>query len=121
MPNTDFIYEAQEEESFEILDKTNMKSMVAGPSVDEIFKGRLSEVGLDLLNRMLRFNPNERISVEDALAHEFFAGLHNEEDEPTCDIIDQFDFDFEVYDLEKSELKQLIYEEIMLYHDEEQV
>ncbi len=29
-----------------------------------------------------------------------------------------FDFDFEIYSLKKEDYKDLIYEEIMLYHDE---
>ena len=29
-----------------------------------------------------------------------------------------FDFDFELYNLKKEEYKDLIFEEIMLYHDE---
>lgn len=32
-----------------------------------------------------------------------------------------FDFDFEVYSLKKEDYKDLIYEEIMLYHDENSV
>lgn len=32
----------------------------------------LSQSGLDLLNRMLTFDPNRRISATDALNHEFF-------------------------------------------------
>ncbi len=30
-----------------------------------------------------------------------------------------FDFDFEIYHLKSEDYRQLIYEEIMLYHDEE--
>lgn len=32
-----------------------------------------------------------------------------------------FDFDFEIYSLKKEDYKDLIYDEIMLYHDEEYV
>ena len=32
-----------------------------------------------------------------------------------------FDFDFEIYSLKKEDYKDLIYDEIMLYHDEEAV
>ena len=32
-----------------------------------------------------------------------------------------FDFDFELYSLKKEDYKDLIFEEIMLYHDEESV
>lgn len=45
--------------------------------------------------------------------------LHFPDDEPTCDPVSAFDFDFELYSLKKEDYKDLIYEEIMLYHDEE--
>lgn len=32
------------------------------------------EIGLDLLEKMLTFNPNNRITVEESLAHPFFEG-----------------------------------------------
>jgi len=47
--------------------------------------------------------------------------LHFEEDEPTGDPVSRFDFDFELYSLKTPEYKELIYEEIQLYHDEEMV
>ena len=34
------------------------------------------------------------------------------------DPVSPFDFDFELYSLKKEDYKDLIYEEIMLYHDE---
>jgi hypothetical protein len=46
------------------------------------------------------------------------AELHCEEDEPTGEPVSRFDFDFEFYSLQASEYKELIYEEIMLYHEE---
>lgn len=36
---------------------------------------------LDLLERMLAFNPAKRITVEDALAHPYLAFFHDPEDE----------------------------------------
>lgn len=36
-------------------------------------------------------------------------------------MVSAFDFDFEVYRLKKEDFKDLIYEEIMLYHDEDSV
>lgn len=65
---------------------------------------------------MLVFNPAERISVDDAIAHEFFEDLHFEEDEPITSYVSPFDFDFEKYDLTIEQTKEEIYEEIMLYH-----
>jgi len=43
--------------------------------------------------------------------------LHFPDDEPTCEPVSAFDFDFEIYSLKKEDYKELIYEEIMLYHD----
>jgi serine/threonine protein kinase len=41
-------------------------------------------VGLDLLGKMLIFNPSKRITAEEALEHPYFASLHSPEDEPVC-------------------------------------
>lgn len=46
------------------------------------------------------------------------AGLHEDEDEPTTECVSAFDFDFEIFKLRKEDYKDLIYEEIMLYHDD---
>lgn len=37
----------------------------------------MDEQGLDLLKKMLIFNPKNRITVEDALAHPYFKDFHN--------------------------------------------
>lgn len=37
---------------------------------------------LDLLQKMLTFNPNTRYTIEQCLAHPYFEQLHNAEDEP---------------------------------------
>lgn len=39
---------------------------------------------VDLLEKLLRFNPDKRITAEDSLAHEYVAQFHNEDDEPSC-------------------------------------
>jgi len=64
VPNIDFIIEAKEEESLEILEKTDHKTLKPGKSIEEIFKGKLNPLGIDLLSKMLKFNPSERITVE---------------------------------------------------------
>lgn len=38
---------------------------------------------LDLLSRLLVFNPDKRLSVEDAIRHPYLAAFHNAADEPT--------------------------------------
>ena len=39
---------------------------------------------LDLLERMLTFNPNNRITVEDALAHPYLEQYYDPNDEPVA-------------------------------------
>jgi len=39
---------------------------------------------LDLLQRMLQFNPAKRMSVMEALNHPFVSGFHDPDTEPTC-------------------------------------
>jgi len=39
---------------------------------------------LDLLRKMLAFHPNERLTIEEALAHPFMETLHNPQDEPAA-------------------------------------
>lgn len=41
------------------------------------------------------------------------------EDEPTTELVSAFDFDFEKYSLSKEDFKDLIFEEIMLYHSDD--
>jgi len=65
------------------------------------------------------FEPTKRITVEEALKHPYLANLHLEEDEPIREPMDQLDFEFEQYNLTMQQLKDLLYEEILLYHDKE--
>ena len=75
-----------------------------------------NEKALDLLDKMLEFNPAKRITVEDALKHPYMADLHNPDDEPTC--AEEFDFDFEKADLTKEMIQELIYNEMCVFHEE---
>ncbi|KAK9765492.1 mitogen activated protein kinase [Basidiobolus ranarum] len=70
---------------------------------------------IDMLERLLTFNPARRINVEEALRHPYLEQYHDPEDEPTCPSIDEQFFDFDNYkeQLTKEQLKEFIYEEIM--------
>jgi len=39
---------------------------------------------MDLLKKMLTFNPSKRITIEQALKHPYLKDFHNPDDEPKC-------------------------------------
>lgn len=65
-----------------------------------------SPLALDLLTRMLEFNPDKRITVQEALEHPFLATYHDPNEELECDRI--FSCDFENFELTKEIFKELI-------------
>ena len=76
---------------------------------------KTSDLALDLLEKLLAFNPVKRITVEEALKHPYLEPYHDPDDEPTADPIPEefFDFDRNKEQLSKEELKALIWNEIM--------
>ena len=64
---------------------------------------------LDLLEKMLTFNPHKRIVVEEALAHPYLEQYYDPADEPVAE--EPFRFEMELDDLPKEKLKELIFEE----------
>lgn len=69
---------------------------------------------LDLLDKMLTFNPNKRITVEEALAHPYLEQYYDPNDEPICE--NPFTIEMEFDDLPKEVLKQKIFEEAENLH-----
>lgn len=64
---------------------------------------------LDLLDRMLAFDPSSRITVEQALEHPYLQIWHDASDEPDCPAT--FNFDFEVVD-DVDEMRRMILNEV---------
>ncbi|KFK42540.1 hypothetical protein AALP_AA1G007800 [Arabis alpina] len=64
---------------------------------------------IDLLQKMLVFDPNKRITVDEALSHPYLAPLHNCNNESVC--VRPFGFDFEQPSLTEGNIKELIYRE----------
>lgn len=94
---------------------------------------------LDLLDKMLTFNPNKRIVVEDALAHPYLEQYYDPADEVSFHFAtrsrlwmlictykfqpvaeEPFKFDMELDDLPKEVLKQYIFEETLLFQKNHQ-
>lgn len=64
---------------------------------------------LDLLDKMLAFDPSSRISVETALEHPYLHIWHDASDEPGCPTT--FNFDFEVVE-DVGEMRKMILDEV---------
>ncbi|EUC36207.1 hypothetical protein COCCADRAFT_34362 [Bipolaris zeicola 26-R-13] len=77
-------------------------------SFQSLFKNANPDA-LDLLDRMLAFDPSSRISVEEALEHRYLQIWHDASDEPSCPTT--FDFQFEVVE-EIPEMKKMILDEV---------
>ena len=83
----------------------------------QVFRGKEYEDDeLDLIEKMLTWNPDKRITVEQALEHPFMAKLHDPTDEPVTFPLDDFEFDRE--DVKLRELKNRLWEEVLKYHPE---
>lgn len=70
---------------------------------------RANPDALDLLDRMLAFDPSQRISVEEALEHRYLSIWHDASDEPACPTT--FDFGFETVE-EVPDMRMMILEEV---------
>lgn len=75
---------------------------------------KANPVALDLLNKMLVFNPNKRSTVAECLTHPYFQGLHCSEEEPVSQA--PFDWSFDDFTPTKPGLQSMIYEESLRFH-----
>lgn len=69
---------------------------------------------IDLIDKMLVFDPAARISVEQALNHPYLASLHDINDEPVC--LQRFNFDFEQSSFSEEHIKELIWAEALSFN-----
>lgn len=68
-----------------------------------------------MLDQLLIFNPNRRITVEDALKHPYLAQYYDPTDEPTAPHPFTVDMDFD--DSPLPQLKQMIFQETELINE----
>lgn len=86
-----------------------------GKAFEVIFR-ESNPQAVDLIKKLLVFNPEKRFTVEQALSHPYLSALHFTDDEPSCPEVSMFDFEFERLQLSMKDFKDLIYEEILLHH-----
>ena len=69
------------------------------------------ESALDLLEKMLVFDPRKRINASECLSHEYVAPYHDPTDEPVA--AEKFDWSFNDADLPVDTWKVMMYAEIL--------
>lgn len=70
---------------------------------------------IDLLSKMLVFDPKKRITAAQALEHPYLAPYHDSEDEPVAE--ERFDWSFNDADLPVETWKIMMYSEILDFHE----
>jgi mitogen-activated protein kinase 1/3/mitogen-activated protein kinase 6 len=95
------------EESKKLI-KNLPKNKKNGKDFNKLFSFANTEA-IDLLKKLLTFDPDKRINVTDALAHPYLKDLHLEDDEPTREPVDYLDFEFEDHNLTTQQLKGTLY------------
>ncbi|KAG0672744.1 MAPK protein hog1 [Pichia californica] len=70
---------------------------------------------VDLLSKMLVFDPRKRITASEALSHPYLSPYHDPTDEPIAD--EKFDWSFNNADLPVENWKIMMYSEILDFHE----
>ena len=81
----------------------------------EVFP-QASPAALDLLSKMLVFNPSKRCTMEEALNSEYMAALHQNRELPKEE--EHFSFGFDRADISQDQLRGLIWREMAAFHPE---
>lgn len=74
----------------------------------ELMPVETDEYAIDLLSKMLVFDPDKRITAAEALKHPYFEEFHNDDDEPSCNHYLELDESLN----DKETFKKMIYSEI---------
>ena len=91
--------------SFVPIERVNLAEKYPGASEDAV----------DLLDKMLQFNPYFRISVDEAIEHPFFTKVRKQHKEQESDI--KIELEFENETLDKERLRALFLETILEFRE----
>jgi serine/threonine protein kinase len=83
------------------------------PAFASFFPTGTNPLALDLLTKLLQFSPDDRIGVEEAVAHPYLKDFHGHMSEPTCPYV--FDFDFERQDMHEAEVRRQMFAEVNIF------
>ena len=111
MEDLDFIKKKEAKEFFlKLVKRTKLTWSSLFPNANPI--------ALDLLEKMLTFNPKKRYTVDQCISHPYFEGLHDPEQEPITTA--PFDWTFDAVELTKENLQSMVYDESLYFHDEDE-
>ena len=74
----------------------------------QLLERELNYLAIDLLERMLVFDPRKRVKAGEALAHEYLSPYHDPTDEPVAE--EKFDWSFNDADLPVDTWKIMMYD-----------
>jgi len=94
---------------------------VTSKAIEEFSDAKIDPKALDLLSRLLDYDPRTRITAAEALAHPFLESLHDPNDEPEGAPLSPFDFEFEKFNLDLPVLRDLLLDEVILSQSERAV
>lgn len=76
----------------------------------------IPQEALGLMALMLRWDPDTRIPVHEAIQHSYLGELHVAEDEPVSEPLDASDFEFERRKVTSDALREELFHEMLFYH-----
>jgi serine/threonine protein kinase len=98
------------QEEIEKIPKEKIKKIIKNlpkkdpKNLEDLFPGA-NPLAIDLMKKMLVFEADKRITVFEALEHEYLKQLHDPTDEPEGKPVDKREFEFENYSLNREQLK----------------
>lgn len=94
-----------------------MRSLPQRPMVNwsELLRGATAEE-VDLIKKMLTWDPTRRITAEEAIEHPYFKQLHDPMDEPITFPVDPYEF--ERSSVTMHEMRKYLWNEVQRFHGE---
>ncbi|GJU45978.1 mitogen-activated protein kinase homolog NTF3-like protein [Tanacetum coccineum] len=111
---------SQMENDIEFIDNQKARKYITslpfsqGTPISELYP-EAQPLAIDLLQKMLVFDPSKRISVDDALHHPYMSTLYSSDMDPPVDVPVDLDIDEE---LKEDVIREMIWKEMLYYHPE---